>query len=148
MADQQKKPEQQQSEKLGEQRSLRGVSERDINRQDNRDLDEILNPDTDPDDNQYGNQYGNLDDNEDLYDDPEQRAMVKDAPDDLEAEDQYGPQDPIGSAAEPDTPGGQGLQDIKDQYGRDRNLVQPGSDRDQYGTKGSQDQYGNQQIVE
>jgi hypothetical protein len=132
----------QQAERLGRERSLRGVSEQDINQPDDRSLDEILNPDTDPD----NNQYGNLDDNMDLYDDPRPRELVQDAPSDLEAEDQYGPLDPLDSV-EGDTPGGQSPKDVHDQYGREPNLIPPGSDRNQYGTKGSQDQYGDQQNV-
>ncbi len=120
------------------------ASKQQNSRQDKRSLDEILNPETDPD----ADQYGNLDEPDlDLYGDLEQRELVRDAPPDLEAQDQYGPQNPIGSTAEPGTPGGQGLYDIQDQYGQDPEIVPPGSDKDQYGTKGSQDQYGDQQNV-
>ena len=101
-------------------------------------------PDPDPD----LDQYGNLDEPQmDLYGDLEEQEMARYSDPDAEAQDQYGPQNPIGSADEPDTPGGLGLYDIQDQYGNDHDLVQPGSDKDQYGTRGSQDQYGDQQNI-
>jgi hypothetical protein len=62
---------------------------------------------------------------------------------DADAQDQYG----IGSSNEPATPGGEGLYDVQDQYGQGDNIVKPGSECDQYGTRGSQDQYGYQQDI-
>jgi hypothetical protein len=107
------------------------------------DLDEnIADPDED--------QYGNLDEPDlDLYGDLDKRESVRDADQDVEAQDQYGSQNPIGSQNEPGTPGGEGLYNVQDQYGQDKDLVvQPGSDQDQYRTRGSQDQYGYQQNIE
>lgn len=93
-------------------------------------------------------QYGNLDDFSDLYGDLDDLEMGQYADRDAAAQDEYGPQNPIGSENEADTPGGEGLYDVKDQYGPTRDIVPPGSDKDQYGTRGSQDQYGDQQNVQ
>lgn len=79
--------------------------------------------------------------------------------------DQYGNVAPYGTQPQGSTPGGEGLYGDADQYDNpdpynDQNLdrhgnpyayggmggpVAPGSEKDQYGTRGSQDQYGNQQ---
>lgn len=106
--------------------------------------DELDQPVTDPDEDQYGN----LDEPDlDLYGDLDKREMVQYPDQDAELQDQFGSQNPIGSQSESDTPGGEGLYDVQDQYGNDKNVVQPGSSRDQYGTRGSQDQYGDQQNI-
>jgi hypothetical protein len=117
------------------------VNDPEIQRQYN----ELDDPNPDPDDDQYGD----LDDpNLDLYGNLEDLEMGPVSDSDPAAEDQYGSQNPIGSENEPDTPGGEGIYDVKDQYGTVHDIVPPGSDKDQYGTRGSQDQYGNQQDIQ
>jgi hypothetical protein len=108
-----------------------------------RQYDELDGPDPDDD------QYGDLDDpNIDLYGNLDELEMGQVNASDPATTDQFGSQNPIGSENEPDTPGGQGIYDVKDQYGIVHDIVPPGSDKDQYGTRGSQDQYGNQQDIQ
>jgi hypothetical protein len=115
------------------------VNDPEIQRQYN----ELDGPDPDDD------QYGDLDDpNIDLYSNLDELEMGEIRGPDPAAEDQFGSQNPIGSEDEPDTPGGLGIYDVKDQYGIVHDIVPPGSDKDQYGTRGSQDQYGNQQDIQ
>lgn len=133
-----------------------GVSEQQKHRQEGkRTPEEVVNDpkiqqqyneldDPNPDDDQYGN----LEDFTDLYDDPEDREMVQYTDSDAAAQDQYGDQNPIGTEKESDTPGGLGIHDVKDQSGPTPDIVPPGSNKDQYGTKGSQDQYGDQQDIQ
>ncbi|GHO93553.1 hypothetical protein KSF_036010 [Reticulibacter mediterranei] len=117
------------------------VNDPEIQRQYN----ELDNPNPDSDDDQYGD----LNDPDlDLYGNLKDLEMGPVEGSDPAAEDQYGSQNPIGSENEPDTPGGQGIYDVKDQYGTVHDIVPPGSDKDQYGTRGSQDQYGNQQDIQ
>jgi hypothetical protein len=135
--DKQNRPNQQEEQRTPEQ----VVNDPKIQRQ----YDELDAPNPDPDEDQYGN----LDEPDmDLYGNLEDLEMGKYVDRDAAAQDQFGSQNPIGSENEPDTPGGQGTYDVKDQHGPTRDIVQPGSNKDQYGTRGSQDQYGDQQDVQ